>query len=277
MRESEIPTGHRVLVVLVHHGDPRRLRSVQPTLESLVRVLQDLGSVDQDEVWRQDTLVPVRAGDLARRRVRQWWLERRWSRYLEVSPRWFLSSGLLAVRLLQIGAPGHRRRAGRQAAVELVLTDKHVAAWKLARSRDVDLLVVLEDDARWRDDSEALVRALLAHAAAGNRTGEAFIDLAGGLAVEALRLGHVRKPVGAGVVESRPATNTTCAYGVGRDVVGAWVARVEGDHRLAQHPSDWLINRMFMEAEQPVLCLHSEPTALDHGSFVGSVPSSIRP
>ena len=271
-----------VRVVLIHHGVDARVQAATPTVDHMVEALSEFGTVHVREIWRQPPIVPVPVRALAARRLRQWWLERRWSTYLGVSRRWVLSCGLLGLRLLQLLSPGHRVRAGRQAAIELALTAKHALAWRTAVEDRIDLLVVLEDDARWRSDSQERIRDLVRIALAEGERGDTFVDLAGGVPLKTLRLGAVRDLRNDGVaVLSRASTNTTCGYALGAGLVEQLASLTASDPSAALLPADWLINHCFMAlAEQdppePVLCLHSEPHALDHGSFTGSVASSIR-
>jgi len=269
-----------VRVVLIHHGVDTRVQAAMPTVDRVVEALSEFGTVQRREIWRQPPIVPVPARALAARRLRQWWLERRWASYLGVSRRWVLSSGLLGLRLLQLLSPDHRARAGRQAAIELALTAKHERAWRMALEEQADLLVVLEDDARWRSDSRERLQTLVRTALSHGPRGDTFVDLAGGMPVKRLRLGGVRQMRDDGIaVLSRASTNTTCGYAVGAGLVEKLASLSASDPSAALLPSDWLINRCFMalaEQEEPVLCLHSEPHALDHGSFTGSVASSIR-
>ena len=278
-RPSSAPT---VQVVLIHHGEASRVAAAMPTVERLRDAMATFGTVQIREIWRQAPLVPVPPSELASRRLRQWRTERRWAHHLGVSARWLLSTGLLGVRLLQLLDPRHRAAAGRQAAIELALTGKHELAWRHAYEDGTDLLVVVEDDARWRDDSGERVRNLMEAAASTGRLEDAFIDLAGGISTKTLRTGGVRDvgPDGTAVL-SRASTNTTCGYLLGRKLIEELAGLTVRQPASARLPADWLINSCFMSlAKDPaslrVRCLHSVPHALDHGSFTGSVASSIR-
>lgn len=272
----------RIRVVLIHHGIAARVAEARPTVELVASAMGTFGDVEVKEVWRQPELAPRASRELAARRLRQWALERQWASYLGVGRRWFLSSGLIALRLLQLLLPRERRRYGRQAFVELALTAKHDLAWRLAFEDGVDLLVILEDDARADESSANRIRRLVEIAEQEQALPRSFIDLAGGVSPKELRLAAVEEPRGDGIVSlHRASTNTTCAYALGQEVVAGLaghVLRRPGDLSL---PADWLINRFFMESvreprETQTLCLHSRPHALVHGSATGAVSSSIR-
>jgi hypothetical protein len=174
--------------------------------------------------------------------------------------------------------PSRRAQSSRQAFIELALSAKHQHAWHAAAEDGVDVLVVLEDDARVRDDSGTRVQGLVRLLAARGDLARTYADLAGGLSVKALRLEGVSSELEPGIdTLSKVATNTTCAYLLGSEVVSLLVDAVVTNPGSAKLAADWLMNSAFMGTEAGrVLCVHTRPTALDHGSFAGSVPSSIR-
>ena len=280
--ESTEPRGLVLQLVLIHHGDDARLTAARQTVQDVCQALQVYGNVTASEIWRQPPPLDVGTAELAARRLRQWRLERKWARYTSVSRRWVLSTGLVLVRLAQLLSREHRVRARRQAFVEHVLTSKHVQAWRAAYDADAEALVVLEDDARADTASMGRLRELVTTASALGQLTDAYLDLAGGLGLQHLRLDQLTHPVGeGGVLRLRTAaTNTTCGYLIGRNVIEALLQQVVTRPETCRLPPDWLINASLMAATSSdparVLCLHSLPPALTHGSLSGSVPSSIR-
>ena len=272
----------RIRVVLIHHGDPARLHDARSTSTVVADALAPFGDVAAAEVWRQPPLRELGSRAVARSRLRQWRLERRWAGYLGVRRRWVLSSGLLTVRFAQLLLPAQRRRAGRQVFIERCLAAKHALAWRDAYEGDVDLLAVLEDDARADSASTAKVRALVATAGQLGELSTSFVDLAGGFGLDELRLTQLAERLPDGVVRiARPASNTSCAYLLGRDVIAALAELTMSDPAVTELPADWIMNLCFLRLEadparQHIQCLHSAPNALSHGSFTGEVPSSIR-
>lgn len=279
---AEVPS-LRIQVTLVHHGAADRVGGARDTARLVSTCVSALGDVSVREVWRQPLQPAVHLRTLMGRRVRQWRLERRWSRHLRVGGRWALSTGLLIIRLAQLLSPGNRESARRTAFVELALSAKHEFAWRQANEDDVDLLIVLEDDARSDEHSCQRIRQLLTLALEDGGLQETYIDLAGGMPWDELRLSSVAVPRGDGIISlSQPATNTTCAYALGRDLIGRLAGVTMSEPASTRLPADWLINSVFMDAAKggdgsAIRCLHSTPHALQHGSFTGAVASSIRP
>lgn len=272
----------QVRVVLIHHGNAERVGPARSTAALVAEALGPLGPVTLDEVWHQPPLGVLPWPELAARRVRQWKLERRWARRLGVGPRWLLSLGLLAVRLLQLLLPEARQRYGRQAFIELALTSKHVLAWRQAYEASADVLVVLEDDARAHPRSAEQLRSLVVHLQNARNLDAVYVDLAGGLDARALRLQHLLEPVEHDLVRvAAGAANTSCAYLVAGRTVHRLAELSILSPEVARLPIDWLVNLAFLREDQlpdreRSTCLHARPPALDHGSFTGAVRSSVR-
>ncbi|RYU13352.1 hypothetical protein [Nocardioides iriomotensis] len=266
----------RIRLVLVHHGDPGRLAAVRDTVATVATALGAFGDVEVRNIGRQPSLRSLPPAKVAARRVRQWRLERRWAHHLGAGRRWFLSAGLLLVRLAALSLPREQAKAGRRSFIELALSSKHQLAWRAAAEDRVDVLVVLEDDARVRPDSDERIRTVLETAIRDSDLARVYADLAGGISTSLLRTERVSRRISDGLVElSRPATNTTCAYLIGSTTIAALFDHVTLEPQSALLPADWLMNAAFI-GNSDVRCLHTSPTALDHGSFTGAVGSSIR-
>lgn len=263
-----------IRLVLVHHQDRERLTAVRETVETVAAALSTFGGVEITELSRQPDMRPLSTRTVMARMLRQWRLERRWAAHLGVGPRWVLSAGLLLLRMLRLSSGAHRANASRQAFIELSLSAKHQLAWRQAAEDGVDVLMVLEDDARARPETNDRLHEVLT--AAGADLSRTYADLAGGLTSRQLRTDAVTRRVSGGAVElSKPSTNTTCAYLIGSEVIASLADRTTLEPQVGRLPADWLMNSTFMSAA--VRCLHASPTALDHGSFTGAVDSSIRP
>jgi hypothetical protein len=243
----------------------------------VAKALGEIGDVELVEVSRQPEFRDASVPALIARHARQWRVERRWARHLGVSRRWFLSLGLLAVRMIQLLSSGTRRIRGRQNNIERALSAKHESVWRSAYEDRVDVLVVLEDDALLHANSASALREAVEYVMDQDLP-NTFLDLAGGLAVKELRIRHVASPVGHSLVElSRPASNTTCAYLVGSSVLAGLAELTIRMPEVANLPSDWMINRYFIESPDQIRCFHAIPPAFLHGSRSGAVESSLRP
>jgi hypothetical protein len=159
-----------------------------------------------------------------------------------------------------------------------MLSAKHELAWRSAYEDAVDVLVVLEGDALPHDDSVVALRNAVVPALRRSDAATVYLDLAGGLSRRELRIttDHVDGMDGLLRVR-RPATNTACAYVLGRAVLEELASSTILVPQTALLPADWMINRFFINArEGAVVCLHTDPPALTHGSMSGATPSSIR-
>ena len=282
MNQMTEPGLQSIHVVLVHHGICERVAEARKTVLAVKDALSEFGEVQVGEVSAQPATFRVGAKDLVLRSVRQWRLERRWARHLGVTPRWVLSTGLLGLRLLQLTLPGARRRASQRSFIELALSAKHELAWRRAYQDGADVLVVLEDDARHVGHSAEQIRALVRQARSEGALEDTYVDLAGGVSTRELRIGHLEVPRDGGIVRlAKGTSNTACGYLVGRRALERLAALTIRDPASGRLPADWVLNLFFMEAANDadandIICLHSHPHALRHGSFTGDVASSIR-
>lgn len=275
------PLDLRIRVFLIHHDVSERVEAVRPTVDVVVDALRPFGKVEATEVRRQPPFAPPATRVVAARYVRQWRLERRWAAYLGVGRRWFLSTGLLALRLIQlITSSSHGAAAKRRAFIELALTSKHELIWKLAAEDGIDLMLVLEDDARALAESIERIRTVVKLAAEEGCLSDVYVDLAGGVSRRAIRLDRFTETYTDGIVTvRRPGTTTACAYLAGSSVINLLADMAVLDPSASRLPADWLINQAFMSNRQQVpslTCWHADPPLIAHGSTTGIVKSSIR-
>ena len=268
-------------IVIIHHDDATRLQVALKTADVVRGALEPWAVMQIRCVQRQPEDRPISTARLAARRARQWHVEREWAHHLGNPRRWFLSTGLLGFRELQLLDPKHRSAFARTSHIELALSAKHELAWRRAYEDAADFLVVLEDDARSDDDTSARLSGLIQQALTQGGPEDFYIDLAGGLPAPELRDSHLETPVGDGVVRMAvPATNTACAYLMGRNVIRDLAEHTIMRPERLRLPADWLIHDAFMNLpthrRDQIICLRAKPYPLTHGSFAGTTPSSIR-
>lgn len=164
----------------------------------------------------------------------------------------------------------------------MVLTDKHIRAWATFLDTDADFLLCFEDDAVFKDDSVQRLAGLLDRLVRKNPHGShlVYVDLAGGLSREALRVDELQT----GKDDSfryyrKPVTNTTCVYLMSRSLVSVFHEMLTRRPWLRVIGIDWMINALFMLMEKANLqceCMHADPTIFRHGSVTGEYMSSTR-
>jgi hypothetical protein len=70
-----------------------------------------------------------------------------------------------------------------------------------------------------------------------------------------------------------PVSNTTCAYAVTETFIRKFVTFVETNVEVLDFGIDWVFNFYFLNTRDEVICIHSNPPALSHGSFTGKSES----
>ena len=173
-----------------------------------------------------------------------------------------------------------------------VLT-KHHAAWsKLLLEPDDRVLIVFENDARFKPTSTADLTTLLT-VLAGDRFSEEFIfcDLAGGMNANSILRGELLQPSAWLDKVSLPATeeasdrylaklpkfvtNTVCAYLINKQVAAAAVSAFGQSGILSP---DWFLNQVLFNIDcrtEAIACYHALPPMFEHGSAVGTWRSTI--
>jgi hypothetical protein len=260
---------------LIHHGSARRLAVIRPRLAGLA---SELGGEVREFHWQPDpsfadsTLVErFRVSRFSERLHRQH-LRFRGRRRPPVT---------LGVSLREVVRCLTRRDGGqpfRSQLVEQVLTDKHVRAWTDFLDSPAEVLIVLEDDAVIADDTAARLRSVLGDARL-DPGGLLYLDLAGGFPLRKLCEPDRLLRLDGGMVRTGvPFGNTTCGYALSRPLAAKMVTELAWRPELRCVGPDWLVNELLMRIHlrTPVDCVHTEPTILGHGSFLGTYESHIQ-
>jgi len=165
----------------------------------------------------------------------------------------------------------------RTAAIESMVSAKHIRAWESFLESGADLGLFFEDDVIFKDDSFKKLEILLGYLIVDGRVGKGlYADLAGGLDNQQLRLSHVTCDTRDGLrVFSRPVTNTACAYVCDRILIESILKKIIEKPFLRRFSIDWIMNSLFMsiDSELDVFCVHADPTIFVHGTFSGSYQS----
>jgi len=261
---------------LIHNGSDERLCRIRPLLTELANRLD---SEVREYHWQPGLEHPsfklldrFRANRFSERLHRQH-LRFRGNRHLPAT---------LKASLLEL-ARGLRGNAGTQAfrslTIEMLVTDKHVRAWTNFLDSTADALIVLEDDAVIREDTELRLRSVLADDRV-DPGGLLYLDLAGGFPLRKLCPPEAVFPLGRDLLRTAvPLGNTACGYALSRSLAGRMVAELTWRPELRRVGIDWLVNELLMRIHlrTPVDCLHTDPPILGHGSFLGTYRSQIQP
>lgn len=257
-----------LMISLVHNSNEARNAVIRPSLTKLNSYLhsQGLKFICISEIGFQCPIIPISEELAATRREMQHVLESDWRRYLE-SPIQMKFVPRLSTEMELT-----------QGAIELALTDKHLRAWDNFLDSDSKLLICLEDDAIFVDDSNLGI--LEAIAKVWNCKAPSYVDLAGGLDINSIGVGRLfDRQDGRHLYFRKPVTNTACGYMVNRQIVTLFRKIVLVNPCLRLYPADWLINKLLIELENSKVwtnCFHTFPTVLQHGSMKGSWASTIR-
>jgi hypothetical protein len=166
----------------------------------------------------------------------------------------------------------------RSAAIERLVTEKHLRAWTSFVDGTDDILIAFEDDAGFLPTSGDRLAALLSGQVQTDVA--AYIDLAGGFPLRKIVDPGRAARVAAGVVRfDVPFGNTTAGYLATRPLVEMMLREVTWQPELRHAGADWLVNELLMRvhSRQPVVCLHADPPIFTHGTFTGAFESSISP
>jgi hypothetical protein len=269
-------TAPRIAFVLIHNNDPQRLAHVRPACRALA---QSFGA-QVNEIFEQPEIVPLGRVATCRRHAEFELLGRRWKRYRRqpVGPlrRWATDT-TREMRHILFGRTDDVARRRRAVAIDTILADKHIAAWRTFGPA-ADYIVLFEDDALFLPDSIARFAALTDRLAARDRRRDLYVDLAGGVPLPDLQVDALITGRQDGFVTfSLPVTNTTCSYLVSSETARRFCTILDRRPWFQGAPVDWLINGLLMTAVGTGAkfdCMHADPPIFVHGSAQRAYASS---
>ena len=264
----------KILIALIHNCNEERNSRIRPDIQRLADRLQNGFEVDVREFSYQPELTPLSKATSFYLEVLREVLSQRWRRHIGDRPRSIRkivrNLRKAAVRYIR-NSDGEVDRQRRSDAISAFVTNKHMKAWDTCLESKAEYLIVLEDDAVFGDESIERIASLVD--VVSEMEGPVYVDLAGGFPISALRIGHLAQDRREGLTRYRkPVTNTACAYLLNGKMIDQSMQLLCARPRFRLVAIDWLINWMFMElgkAGTRVTCFHTEPPALQHGSFTG--------
>ncbi len=159
--------------------------------------------------------------------------------------------------------------------IESLVTEKHIKAWKHFLKSKKKVMIVFEDDAICKDDTEERLKDLFARSKSFNFN-NVFIDLAGGLNLDDLipsrkiKISNDEFLLLKGIY-----TNTACSYLVSRNLIKLFYREYQKTKSNKYFPIDHLINKLGLKIKKnfTVSSIHFKIPLFTHGSFKGNIKS----
>ncbi len=264
----------RLEIAVVHNHDGVRTAYLLPRLASLAT---ELGASFRAVAWQP----PARPHPVT---LRAWrylhyaWLASAWSRYCGDGR---LASLRVLLREVRNGAGDllvarRREPSLRYSAIQTLIADKHLLAWRAFLETDATHLMCCEDDLVFKPDSHDRLRAALATAEADDLC---YVDLAGGLPLAELGVGQlVDRRDGDRLEFARAAPNTSCGYLMSRRLVEHFMAGLLRRPQLRLVSIDWLVNALLIGLRDAGIACRGRyyvPPVFGHGSFTGEYRSFL--
>lgn len=263
-----------VMLAAVHYGE----LSESPASDVVHRLVKHELVQEAIEVVDQPPLVDTaNVSELIAWRHDQRILESRWRRYLTSRSSWRDLAATVNERLYRLQlhlSGGFRSLQWRTRQIEKLVTAKHIRAWEEFVQSPHTTLVVIESDATLAPDSLGGVANALERATRDEPT---YVNLAGGFTQNELLIEGLAAEGRDGMtIFSLPVTNTSCAYAINRSLVLNILSFLDESPGSRVLGIDWLFNAFFINETSRgnrILCLHSQPPALQHGSITGVTQS----
>jgi hypothetical protein len=173
-----------VCLALIHNNNITRNAYIRPQIEKLLKGLESHISGNKIEVSFQPEIVLHSVPMAFMRDIIYRKLGCEWHRYRQLKPRrlrdiiGFLKSSYFKYI---VGRNEICKQLRKSSAIEMMLTDKHISAWRAFLDTDADFLICFEDDAIFKDDSVHKINGLLNTLAEDYPEMPCYIDLGGAL------------------------------------------------------------------------------------------------
>ena len=159
--------------------------------------------------------------------------------------------------------------------VESLVTKKHIKAWEHFLKSKKEIMIVFEDDATCKKDTEERLIDLLSTSKSFNFN-DSFIDLAGGLNLDNIipprRIEICNDEL---IILRGIYTNTACSYLVSRNLIELLYTEYQKTKLNKYFPIDHLINKLGLEIKKnhSISSIHFHNPLFTHGSFEGNIKS----
>jgi len=166
----------------------------------------------------------------------------------------------------------------RHLKIEQILTNKHISAWEEFLKTKNNIMIVFEDDALVKKDSEKRLKELLKNLKTLNFK-FLFVDLAGGYKYkEVLPKKYILDIDKTNIYVKGLFTNTTCSYLMNRSLVEKLYEQYCSNKLYNNFPIDHLMNKLNTQIKNPdqTLSLHFKNPIFIHGSINREINSTLR-
>ena len=133
-----------------------------------------------------------------------------------------------------------------------------------------DYLIVLEDDATFKNNTNYIIEKVLEILLNEKDKDLFYVDLAGGPKVSELKISNIINEKRDDIIFlNKPITNTTCSFMMNAKLAKELKSVLLKNPLYRFIPADHMFNALFFKInyQNKALCLHLEPTALNHGSM----------
>ena len=205
-----------------------------------------------------------------------------WTRYRQLKPiflPWIFLGFVTSTIMKFCFSPAKLKKLKKLSAIEVVHSDQHVRAWTTFLQSDAEFLISFEDDAIFKEDSSQRIFDLINLLLKSKGSVPIFIDLAGGVKLNDLKIGKLESKHDANFrYYSKAVTNTACVYLMNRSLIKNFHSILAQRPWLRLLQVDFMMNKLFIimeEMEITTECMHAEPSVFGHGSATGEYASSL--
>jgi hypothetical protein len=256
----------KIAIGLIHHNNVSRVYRSRYQISLIQSAAEGLCEFICFETAYQVPIDSLDENSFLKRESEQSYLSHLWNQYRGLEDR--------GSRLPSLPTIENRERA----AIEIILTDKHIRAWDQFLETGADWLLLMEDDVVFTDESLPTLLGLFEQFYSVSTP--TYVDLGGGFSISALGIGDlIEKIDGRMFFFKRPVTNTTCCYLMNSTLARILKRKVTENPSYRQLPADWLLSRCFIDLSNDqvaVRCLHFYPPAMIHGSIHGFYTSTLQ-
>ena len=261
---------------LVHNNNTLRNEILMPNIVHLKKILEKKYVVNLVDISQQPEVNNGHSFIQAIKRDYMYWkLNRQWSRYRRINQANVVLDALRLFRTTLKKYTKNSKKIQKTSFIETMVTDKHIRAWNSLAEKN-DYILIFEDDVIFEDNSidkiDKLIEKVLLEE---NKEANLYVDLAGGCKIDELKISNLEiKRDSNYIYYKKIVTNTACAYLLNRNLVLFFLKILILKPELRLIGVDWMINRLVIELEKEesneMICLHSFPTILLHGSVTGA-------
>tara|TARA_A100001011_G_scaffold303316_1_gene317281 strand:+ start:1056 stop:1877 length:822 start_codon:yes stop_codon:yes gene_type:complete len=157
--------------------------------------------------------------------------------------------------------------------IESLVTKKHIKAWKHFLKSKKEIMVIFEDDAICKNDTEKRLKDFIFKINDFDFD-YIYIDLAGGLDLkDVIPARMIKKSNYEFLLLDGIFTNTACSYLINRNLIKLLYKEYHKSKLNRSFPIDHLINKLGLKIKQNIISIHFHNPLFTHGSFKGNIKS----